>query len=79
MYRVSMWNVKSNILKNAGQWSPPSKAQQLLIDVHRRETKKRLQRAQATRAISKRNPRQFRRRNRARSNRHIFTNKDMRM
>ena len=81
LHRVSMWHVKSYILKNAGPWSPPSKAQQLLTDVRRREAKKRLQRAQTTRALSKRDQKQFRRRfgNRARANRHIYTNKDMRM
>ena len=81
LHRVSMWHRKSNILKNVGPWSPPSKEHQLLTDVRRRETKKRLQRAQTTRALSKRDQKQFRRRskNRARSNRHIFTNKDMRM
>tara|TARA_B100001059_G_C17297052_1_gene315565 strand:- start:67 stop:426 length:360 start_codon:yes stop_codon:yes gene_type:complete len=81
LYRVSMWHVKSYILKNVGPWSPPSKAQELLTDVRRRETKKRLQRAQTTRALSKRDQKQFRRRfkNSGRANRHIFTNKDMRM
>ena len=87
LHRVSMWHRKSNILKNMvslktmGSWSPPWKEHQLLIDVRRRETKKRLQRAQTTRTLSKRDQKQFRRRfkNGGRANRHIYTNKDMRM
>lgn len=61
--------------------SPPSQVQQLLIDVRRREAKKRLRQAQTARAFSMKHRKQFRRRskNRARSNRHIYTNKDMKM
>lgn len=48
---------------------------------NRHEAEKRLHRAQMTRLFSKKYPKQFRRRfkNRARSNRHIYTNKDMKM
>lgn len=61
--------------------SPPSEVQQLLIDFRRLEAQKRLFQAQTARAFSMKHRKQFRRRskNRARSNRHIYTNKDMKM
>jgi len=76
-YMVQMLVLK--LCKGEPVRSAPSKA--LRADVSRHESKKRLRRAQMARALSNKNRKQFRRRlgNRGRSNRHIYTNKDMKM
>lgn len=77
-YMVQMLVLK--LCKGEPVRSAPSKALRD-DDVRRRESKKRLRRAQMARALSNKNRKQFRRRlgNRGRSNRHIYTNKDMKM
>lgn len=86
--RASQADKRARYMTNLLVWkygacsiSPPSEWQQLLIDVRRHEAKKRLHQAQTVRAFSMKHRKQFRRRskNRARSNRHIYTNKDMKM
>jgi len=76
-YMVQMLVLKLCNSENVGEPTPKV----LRTDVSRRENKKRLRRAQMARALSNKHHKQFRRRfkNRGRSNRHIYTNKDMKM